>query len=78
MTIAALVAGGSLYLTRTSLVHYVRSRKELLSRVNDLFGWVISGELTVHMSGQWPLADARSAHDELESRRSTGKLLLIP
>jgi hypothetical protein len=75
---ARLVAGGSLYLTRTSLVHYVRNRKELLSRVNDLFGWVISGELTVHMSGQWPLADARSAHDELESRRSTGKLLLIP
>jgi NADPH2:quinone reductase len=75
---ARLVAGGSLRLTRTSLVHYVRSRKELLSGVNDLFGWVISGELTVHISGQRPLADARSAHDELESRRSTGKLLLIP
>ena len=75
---ARLIAGGSLYLTRTSLVHYVRSRQELLSRVNDLLGWVISGELTVHINGQWPLADARSAHEELESRRSTGKLLLIP
>jgi NADPH2:quinone reductase len=48
---ARLIAGGSLYLTRTSLFHYVRSRKELLSRVNDLFGWVISGELTVHING---------------------------
>src|SRR6266567_4076351 len=73
---ARLIAGGSLYLTRTSLVHYVRSRQELLSRFNDLLGWVISGELTVHINGQWPLADARSAHEELESRRSTGKLLL--
>lgn len=75
---ARLIAGGSQYLTRTSLVHYVRNRDELLARVHDLFGWVVSGELTVHVSGQYPLADARSAHQELESRRTTGKLLLIP
>jgi NADPH2:quinone reductase len=73
-----LVAGGSLYITRTSLVHYVRDRPELLARVSDLFGWIISGDLTVHIGGQYQLADARSAHQELESRRSTGKLLLIP
>jgi NADPH:quinone reductase len=60
------------------MVHYVRSREELLARVRDLFGWVISGQLTVHISGQYPLADARSAHLELKTRRSTGKLLLIP
>ena len=75
---ARLVAGGSQYLTRTSLVHYVRNREELLARVNDLFGWLVSGQLTVHVSGEYPLADARSAHQELESRRTTGKLLLIP
>jgi NADPH2:quinone reductase len=75
---ARLIAGGSQYLTRTSLVHYVRDRDELLARVHDLFGWVVSGELTVHVSGQYPLADARSAHQELENRRTTGKLLLIP
>lgn len=75
---ARLIAGGSQYLTRTSLVHYVRNRDELLARVHDLFGWVVSGELTVHVSGHYPLADARSAHQELESRRTTGKLLLIP
>ena len=75
---ARLIAGGSLYLTRTSLVHYVRSREELLARANDLFSWVASGELMVRIGGQYPLADARSAHRELESRRSAGKLLLIP
>lgn len=75
---ARLIAGGSVYLTRTSLVHYVRNREELLARVNDLFGWIVSGELTVHITGTYPLADARSAHRELESRRTIGKLLLIP
>jgi NADPH2:quinone reductase len=75
---ARLIAGGSQYLTRTSLVHYVGNREELLARVNDLFGWLVSGQLTVHVSGEYPLADARSAHQELESRHTTGKLLLIP
>jgi NADPH2:quinone reductase len=75
---ARLIAGGSLYLTRTSLVHYVRNREELLARADDLFRWVTAGELTVHIWGQYPLAAARSAHHELESRHSTGKLLLIP
>jgi len=75
---ARLIAGGSLHLTRTSLVHYAGNREELLARANDLFGWVASGELTVHVSGQYPLADAGSAHCELENRRTTGKLLLIP
>jgi NADPH:quinone reductase len=75
---ARLAVGGSLYLTRPSLVHYARDRQELLARVSDLFGWVASGELTVHIGGQYPLADARSAHQDLEGRRSSGKLLLIP
>jgi NADPH2:quinone reductase len=75
---ARLIAGGSLCLTRTSLVHYVRNREELLARADDLFRWVTSGELTARIWGQYPLAAARSAHHELESRHSTGKLLLIP
>jgi len=75
---ARLIAGGSLYLTRTSLVQYVTNREELLARADDLFRWVISGELSVNVWGRYPLADARSAHHELESRRSAGKLLLIP
>ncbi|MCO6010306.1 quinone oxidoreductase [Actinoallomurus purpureus] len=73
-----LNAGGSLYLTRPTLVHYVTTREELLWRAGDLFGWVASGELSVHIGGRYPLADARRAHEDLEARRTTGKLLLIP
>ncbi|GGO00457.1 quinone oxidoreductase [Microbispora rosea subsp. aerata] len=73
-----LNAGGSLFLTRPSLGHYIATREELLSRANDLLGWVASGALKVHISQRYPLAEARRAHDDLEGRRTTGKLLLIP
>ncbi|MEV5408561.1 quinone oxidoreductase [Thermopolyspora sp. NPDC052614] len=69
---------GSLFLTRPTLHHYVLTRDELLARAQDVFGWATAGDLTVHISRRYPLADARQAHDDLESRRSTGKLLLIP
>ena len=46
--------GGSLYLTRPSLVHYVATREELMWRADDLFGWVASGELSVHVGGRYP------------------------
>lgn len=73
-----LNAGGSLFLTRPTLGHYTATREELLSRANDLLGWVASGALKVHVSQRYPLAEARRAHDDLEARRTTGKLLLIP
>ncbi|MEV5708503.1 quinone oxidoreductase [Actinoallomurus sp. NPDC052274] len=73
-----LNAGGSLFLTRPTLVHYVATREELLWRADDLFGWIASGELSVHVGGRYPLADAGRAHEDLEGRRTTGKLLLVP
>ncbi|MEV5753502.1 quinone oxidoreductase [Actinoallomurus sp. NPDC052308] len=73
-----LNAGGSLFLTRPTLVHYVATREELLWRADDLFGWIASGELSVHVGGRYPLADAGRAHEDLEARRTTGKLLLVP
>lgn len=73
-----LNSGGSLYLTRPTLGHYVATREELLGRTRDLFGWIASGALSVHVGGRYPLADARRAHEDLEGRRTTGKLLLIP
>lgn len=73
-----LNASGSLYLTRPTLAHYVATREELLERAEDLFGWIASGELSVHIGGRYPLADAGRAHEDLEARRTTGKLLLIP
>ncbi|WP_182873746.1 quinone oxidoreductase family protein [Microbispora sp. H10670] len=73
-----LNAGGSLFLTRPTLGHYTATREELLSRADDVLGWVASGALKVRVSERYPLAEARRAHDDLEGRRTTGKLLLVP
>lgn len=73
-----LNAKGSLYLTRPSLGAYMRTREELQGRCDEVFGWVQTGELEVRVDQKWPLAEAASAHEYLEGRRTTGKLLLIP
>ena len=73
---AILNARGSLFLTRPSLAHHVLDRKELLWRAGDVFGYIASGAVRVRISGTYPLAEAASAHEELEGRRTTGKLLL--
>ncbi|MEV4183813.1 quinone oxidoreductase [Streptosporangium canum] len=69
---------GSLFLTRPTLAHYVADRDELVWRASDLFNWIASGQLKVHISHRYPLAEAARAHEDLEARRTTGKLLLIP
>ena len=73
-----LASGGSLFLTRPTLSNYLAERDELLRRAGDLFGLVISNRLTVRIGGTYPLADAARAHEDLMSRRTTGKLLLLP
>lgn len=73
-----LMAKGSLYLTRPTLKDYVATRDELRTRAADVFGWVADGTLDVRIGGRFPLADAAAAHRQLESRTTTGKLLLIP
>jgi NADPH2:quinone reductase len=73
-----LNSGGSLFLTRPTLVHYLADRAELLWRAGDLFAWIAKGELDVRIGGEYPLADAPRAHEDLAGRRTTGKLLLIP
>lgn len=69
---------GSVFLTRPSLAHYVEKREELLERAADVYAWVESGAVKVHVGRRHDLADAVAAHADLEARRSTGKLLLIP
>jgi NADPH:quinone reductase len=69
---------GSLFLTRPSLPHYVATRSELLERAGAILGWVANDSLQVRIEREFPLASAADAHQELESRRTTGKLLLIP
>jgi NADPH2:quinone reductase len=73
-----LNTGGSLFVTRPTLVHYVYTREELLGRTADLFGWIAAGRLSVRIGGRYPLAEAASAHGDLAARRTTGKLLLLP
>jgi NADPH:quinone reductase len=69
---------GSLFVTRPTLAHYTRTRAELLQRSQDLFRWVADGSLSVRIGAEFPLARAAEAHTALESRRTTGKLLLLP
>jgi NADPH:quinone reductase len=69
---------GSVFLTRPSLGAHLATREELEWRVGELFEAVTDGSLTVRVGGRYPLAEARRAHEDLEGRRTTGKLLLIP
>lgn len=76
--LARLNSGGSLYVTRPTLGHFVSTPAELLSRAGDVLGRVAAGTLSVRIGGRYPLAEAARAHEDLEARRTTGKLLLIP
>ncbi len=73
-----LAAKGSLFLTRPTLNHYIAKREELEKRSSDLFEWVGSGKLNVHIGGEFPLAQAAEAQRRLAGRLTSGKLLLIP
>jgi NADPH2:quinone reductase len=73
-----LNSGGSLYVTRPTLAHYVTDRTELLWRAGDIFGSIAKGELRVRVGAEYPLADAPRTHEDLAARRTTGKLVLIP
>jgi len=73
-----LAAAGSLYLTRPTLVSYIVTRDELLSRADALFRWIRQGALRVSVGGRYPLDQAARAQEDLASRRTTGKLILLP
>ncbi len=74
----ALSQKGSLYVTRPSLHHYIATRKELLARSSSVFGMITAGKLKLRIEHTYPLAEAQRAHRDLEGRKTTGKLLLIP
>jgi NADPH2:quinone reductase len=75
---AILNAKGSLFLTRPSLFHYIAARDELLGHAGAVFSAIAAGELKLRVEHTFALADAAEAHRQLESRTTTGKLLLIP
>src|SRR5215469_2271830 len=68
---------GSLFLTRPSLGHYLLTREELSWRAGDVLQWIDGGKLRLRIERTYPLAEAAQAHRDLESRRTTGKLLLV-
>jgi len=73
-----LTQKGSLFLTRPSLGNYIATREELRARSSAVLGMIASGKLKLRIEHTYPLAEAQRAHRELEGRKTTGKLLLIP
>jgi len=73
-----LTQKGSLFLTRPSLGNYIATREELRARSDAVFGMIAASKLKLRIEHTYPLADAQRAHRELEGRKTTGKLLLIP
>ncbi len=73
-----LSTAGSLFLTRPSLAHYIQTRKELDARSTDVFQRLTRGDLRVRIHQTFPLTEAARAQEELQSRRTTGKLVLVP
>lgn len=75
---AILSAKGSLYLTRPTLFHYVRTSQELQETAADLFAVIASGAVKIAVNQRFALKDARAAHEALHSRKTTGATVLIP
>jgi len=73
-----ILSKGSLYLSRPTMGHYVATRAELEQRANDVLNNVAAGKLKLRIEHVYPLANAQQAHRDLEGRKTTGKLLLIP
>ncbi len=69
---------GGLYVTRPALAHYTATREELLWRAESILSWVGNNSLDVRVGGTYSLSDAEGAHRDLEGRKTTGKLILIP
>lgn len=73
-----LNAAGSVFLTRPSLAHFIRSGDEFTWRAGELFEAIVGGEITVEVGGRYPLTDAARAHQDLQGRKTTGSIVLLP
>jgi NADPH2:quinone reductase len=76
--IGKLAQKGSLFITRPTLVHYMVTGEELQQRATDVLTMIAKGKIKLRMEHVYPLKDAQQAHRDLEARKTTGKLLLIP
>jgi NADPH2:quinone reductase len=73
-----LNAAGSVLLTRPSLAHFIRTGDEFSWRAGELFDAIVGGEITIEVGGRYPLADAARAHQDLQGRKTTGSIVLLP
>jgi NADPH2:quinone reductase len=78
VNLGILSAKGSLYVTRPTLVTHIASRADLLKRSRDLFEVVKSKKVKIETTARYPLAEAAQAHRDLEGRRTTGSVILVP
>jgi NADPH2:quinone reductase len=69
---------GSLYVTHPSLIDYTATRAELLETANDLFAMVAGGKIKIAINHEYPLREAAAAHGDVEARKTTGSVVLIP
>ena len=76
--LGVLAAKGSLYVTRPTLVSYTLTRQELLDRAGAVLGMIRDKKLKIRHGGEYALRDARRAHQDLQDRKTTGKLILTP
>ncbi|MFF7939418.1 quinone oxidoreductase family protein [Nocardia gamkensis] len=73
-----LSTAGSLFVTRPTLAHYTRDRAELTWRAGDILDAIAKGTLNIRIGATYPLADAERAHRDLEGRKTTGSIVLLP
>jgi NADPH:quinone reductase len=78
VNLGILSAKGSLYVTRPTLATYIAARADLVKRANDLFNVVKSGKVKIETTARYKLADAANAHRDLEGRKTTGSVILVP
>jgi NADPH2:quinone reductase len=73
-----LNAAGSVYLTRPNLAHFIRTSDEFAWRAGELIDSIADGSITITVGGHYPLAEAQRAHEDLQARRTTGSIVLMP
>jgi NADPH2:quinone reductase len=78
VNLGILSTKGSLYVTRPTLATHIASRADLVERSNALFDIVKSGKVKIETTGRYKLADAQAAHRDLEGRKTTGSVVLVP
>jgi NADPH2:quinone reductase len=78
VNLGILAQKGSLYVTRPTLVTYIASRQDLEATAKDVFDVVLSGKVKVDITARYKLADAAKAHSDLEGRKTTGQMILVP